>query len=101
MSSTTNFIFHYTKGYMFRPYNQVIIRPTFKLSPNAMLDGIPSCTHPLKHKITYTIQLKYIREVLLGGFKNNSYNQVIYLALTLLFLKPPDSTSIIYFKWIV
>jgi hypothetical protein len=30
-SSTTKFIFHYTKGYMFRPYNQVIIRPTSKL----------------------------------------------------------------------
>ena len=24
-------IFHYIKGYMFRPYNQVIIRPTSKL----------------------------------------------------------------------
>ena len=32
MSSTTNFIFYYIKDYMFRPYNQVIIRPTFKLS---------------------------------------------------------------------
>jgi len=32
MSSTTNFIFHYTKEYMFRPYNQVIIRSTSKLS---------------------------------------------------------------------
>jgi hypothetical protein len=32
MSKITNFIFHYTKGYMFRSYNQVIIRPTPKLS---------------------------------------------------------------------
>ena len=31
-SSTTIFIFHYTKDYMFRPYNQVIIRSTSKLS---------------------------------------------------------------------
>jgi hypothetical protein len=31
-SSTTNFIFHYIKSYMFRTYNQVIIRPTSKLS---------------------------------------------------------------------
>ena len=46
MSSTTNFIFHFIKGYMFQPYNQVIIRPTYKLSSDAMLDGIPSCTHP-------------------------------------------------------
>jgi hypothetical protein len=32
MSNTTNFIFNYTKGYMFRSYNRVIIRPTPKLS---------------------------------------------------------------------
>jgi len=31
-SSITNFTFHYIKAYMFRPYNQVIIRPTSKLS---------------------------------------------------------------------
>ena len=40
MSSTTNFIFHCIKGYMFRPYNQVIIRPTSKLSLQMLEVGV-------------------------------------------------------------
>jgi len=47
-----------------------------------MLDRIPSCTHPQKYKITYTIQLKWVREVLWGGFKDNSVraNYVTWLS---------------------
>ena len=40
MSSTTKFNFYYIKGYMFRPYNQVIIRPTSKLSLQMLEVGL-------------------------------------------------------------
>jgi len=36
-NNNNNFIFHYIKGYMFRPYNQVIMRPISKLSLQMLL----------------------------------------------------------------
>ena len=72
MSSKINFIFYYIKGYIFRPYKQVIIRPTSNLSPQMLyLMGSQLVHIRKKHKITYTIQLKRVREVFSGGFISN------------------------------